>query len=581
MHRPRLVALPEHARLAPEPATPTSLLFVNATPIPAPERVPIARTETTRRDRAPWFVALAVLACGLLWIGSEGTYDGDERYYLDATLRMLASGDWWKPEFADGSARLNKPLLDYWLIGSSFQLFGVSLFAARLPFLIAGALVVALTGRLARELFPEEPRAPLLASAIAASNATLATLTVRCTPDILVVLSTTIAWIGLAELLVAERPRRRAAAWLWCGIGLAAAAKGGLAIVLVVTSVGLVVWRRRAGARRALVHAPAMLFAVSVAAVCLVPLWLVEEAPGGPSFVHDQVAGRIATSPLDIARNFLAYFVSLLRHHLPWVLAPVLLFIGGRDALRSIWLRDRRGIVAVLLFTLAVFVVFASSNTHRARYLAPTYPALACSLAVFALPLLEWKWTARVLRSLVVTVTLAAILVAALLARVDALSAVVVALTGIVLAVGMRRATRNHLGTLFALAMSAVLLVVVPAIRDAFRSNYYALAADSERLDATWGFDPSTPNLVRVLSAGRLDPRPWPKQPSDADFDSTGVVLVMGSTAEELAQRGWRLDPCGFRARRMRAGDVPHLLRESDPRAWFAAQGQPVYRASR
>ena len=90
---------------------------------------------------APWLLALMTLGVGLVWLGSEGTYNGDERYYTDAVLRMRASGDWWRPAFADGSPRLNKPLLIYWLMGASMQVFGASLFSARLPFLIAGALL--------------------------------------------------------------------------------------------------------------------------------------------------------------------------------------------------------------------------------------------------------------------------------------------------------------------------------------------------------------------------------------------------------------------------------------------------------
>lgn len=575
------MARPLHTRRAPERAAPTSTLLVYATSIPAPERERFVRTELTRREWAPWLLAAAVLACGLLWLGSEGTYDGDERYYTDATLRMWASGDWWRPEFADGSARLNKPLLDYWLIGASFQVFGASLFAARLPFLIAGVLVIGLTGRLARVLFPAEPRAALLASAIAASNVTLAALTVRCTPDILLVLATTIAWVGLAELLVAEHPRRTAAVWLWSGIGLAAAAKGGLAIVLVVFAVTLVVCKRGARGRRQLVNAPSMLFAVALAAVCIAPLWLTDVHAAGVSFVHDQVGSRIASSPLSVVRNVLEYCGSLFRHHLPWIVAPAILFFFARDSLRNAWSSHRRGIVPVLLFGLVLVVVFGSANTHRARYLAPAYPALACVFAVFVLPMVELAFTARALRVLVTVAGALAVLVAGILLRIDARSAVLVALVGASLAVGARKSVRTQLGTALALAIAAVLFVVVPAIRHAFRSDYYALAAQSEHVDATWGFDASTPNVLRILSGGRLDPRPWPNQPSSAEIDSASAVLTMGPTSEQLAAHGWRLDPCGFRARRMRAGDVIHLLLESDPRAWFAAQGVPVFLARR
>ncbi len=515
-----------------------------------------------------------------MWLGSEGTYHGDERFYTDAVLRMLASGDWLRPEYADGTARLNKPLLVYWLMGASMKLFGANLFAARLPFLIAGALLVPVTARLARALFPSHPRAPWLATLIAASNTSLVTLAVRCTPDILLALAVAIAWIGLAELLVAERPARSCAPWLWGGIGLAAASKGSLALVLLIFALVAIAAKRRS-AWRGLLHAPSLVLGFGVAAASLSPLWLIEDPNAGASFVKDQVSTRIANSPLEALELAGAYVGSTARHFLPWLLAPLLALFVARPALRETLRTQRRGLALAGLFAAALWIVFASANLHRGRYLSPAYPTLACAVAVLVLETQHLRAVRGGLRALTVSIALVSALLAAALVRVDlaasASAAFVAALAGGLAWRGAADRRAEH----FALASGALLLLAAPGVRHAFRSDYWARAAAAERIDATWGFDLSTPSVVRVLAEGRLDPRAWPAAPDEADFERASVVLAMGPAIAEFERRGWRLEECGFRAKRVKAGDVRPLLGADDPLGWFAAQGERVVLAHR
>ena len=80
-------------------------------------------------------------------------YHGDERYYTDAAITMVQSGDYLTPRYADGTERFKKPLLTYWILCASYKLFGISVFSSRLPFLLAGCGVLWLTWRLGRTLF--------------------------------------------------------------------------------------------------------------------------------------------------------------------------------------------------------------------------------------------------------------------------------------------------------------------------------------------------------------------------------------------------------------------------------------------
>lgn len=532
---------------------------------------------------ATWGLALAFAVCGAAWLGSEGTYHGDERFYTDSVLRMLAGGDWLRPEYADGSARLNKPLLVYWLMGASMKLLGANLFAARLPFLLAGAALIPLTARLARALFPRTRGVALLAAALFASNSSILTLAVRCTPDILLVAAVAVAWIGLAELLVAQREPRACAWWLWGGIGLAAASKGSLAIVLALFAVAAVTLVAR-GAWRRLLHLPALALAVAVAGVSLAPLWLASDPRAGASFVEDQVASRLAASPLEALALAADYAGSTARHFAPWVLAPLLLWRRRRASSSENGASDpqeRRALSLALYFAVTLWVVFSAANLHRGRYLAPCYPVLACALSAWVVRLGAHRAFGGLLRALTWLGGAVCALLAIALFRVDlaaCASAALVAAVSIALARG-RDPQRRPLE--FALASFALLALAAPALRATFCSDYYRQAARLERLDATWGFDPSTPALVRVLSGGRLDPQPWPEAPDEQRRERDESVLVLAERAAELERDGWRLTRCGFRARRLKARDVLPLLRAEDPLEWFAAEGAAVFVAER
>jgi len=520
---------------------------------------------------AVWFVL------GALWLGSEGAYHGDERFYTDAVLRMRASSDWLTPEYADGTIRLNKPLLSYWMIGATFELLGVNLFAARLPFLAAGALVLLVTARLARALFPQQPAAPLLAAAIAAANGSLFTLASRSTPDIVLVLGVACALVGLAELLVLRRNGQTCAPWLWGGVALAAAAKGSLALV-VLGFVLVALARARRDAWRDVLHVPSVLAALLFAAASLAPLWLADAPAAGSSFVADQVATRLASSPLEVAQRLGEYLASTARHLLPWSFGLLVTAFVARGALAAAWREHALALKLVLAFSAVVLAVFAAANLHRGRYLAPLYPAHSAAIAGLLLAGASAPWFQRVLRIGGWAACWLALAAAVALVRVDAWAAASCA-AAFVVALGALRRSAPEIG--FALAGAAVLLAVVPAVRATAVGDAWRLAATAERLDATIGFDPSTPNLVRVLSAGRLDPRPLDAVEAAASLEPGAVVLATERVARELTSQGWRSEPCGALARRLRGEDVWSVLSADDPRVTLRQLGEPVYLARR
>ena len=102
----------------------------------------LATTATQQRDgsMAGWLAPLALFAaaCLLYSINLGRMAHPDEFHHILAAQGLLATGE---PRIAEGV--YTRVYLQTWLVAKSFSLFGDSLAAARVPSLIATALLVA------------------------------------------------------------------------------------------------------------------------------------------------------------------------------------------------------------------------------------------------------------------------------------------------------------------------------------------------------------------------------------------------------------------------------------------------------
>ena len=148
-------------------------------------------------------------------------------------LKWFAPATILTPRYADGSVRFRKPIVTYWVLVASYTTMGIGLVASRLPFLLAGCIVLWVTYRIGRSATGDS-HTGVAAAAILASNIEFMESATKSTPDMLQCLFLTVSIWGATEIIFQQRRESRWYALLYVGAGLAIATKGLLAVMLML-----------------------------------------------------------------------------------------------------------------------------------------------------------------------------------------------------------------------------------------------------------------------------------------------------------------------------------------------------------
>jgi 4-amino-4-deoxy-L-arabinose transferase-like glycosyltransferase len=107
--------------------------------------------------RNPILISLiVVLAYGVTLCGAIIPLTGDQKVYLSIALEMLQRGNWVVPTLF-GDPNFLKPPLQYWATLMGWKLFGISLFGAFIPSVLALAGSAFFTIKIARKLDLQRP----------------------------------------------------------------------------------------------------------------------------------------------------------------------------------------------------------------------------------------------------------------------------------------------------------------------------------------------------------------------------------------------------------------------------------------
>jgi 4-amino-4-deoxy-L-arabinose transferase-like glycosyltransferase len=466
-------------------------------------------------------LVLLVFAAGTAMVlPLASRFRGDERFYTNAAIRMIRTGQYLIPRYETGRLRFQKPILTYWALVASYRVFGVRLFSSRLPQWLAGVGCLALTFLIARRLLGDA-RAAVLAAAIMAMDLDVLKLSVRATPDMLLCAFLSVSLAGFISLAFERRLRALHYACFYVGAGLAVATKGALALVLVAACFGFVAWRgRRLGVRcRDLVHWPSILAGLAVAGFWFAAVAGRHGTGALAIFWGDQVGARLDhESKLHILENIAKYPPAVALQFWPWVLLIVLGLFRTRGPLRRFWARQGEKVRFVALVYLVLLAVFGVADMFRARYFLPCYPLLASLSAGVLVAMSEPGAKARVLLGgacgalMGAVAVLGAVLVVAgapVHWRLAACGGVVAAVAGLLALDAHRRPVRVRMVWL-ALSLLVFSLANEVLARPVFvRSPAHGLVARIRRLGgppyrvAAVGLQPAHVAQMRIYSGGR------------------------------------------------------------------------------
>src|SRR5581483_3358339 len=111
---------------------------------------PVALHRETTKNLAILILFSATLL--LTGISRSGLWDRDETEYAQATIEMKQKDAWLVPTLS-GQPFLEKPIVLYWIVRSSYGLLGVNEFSSRLPSALFGVAVCVVTYFLAETLW--------------------------------------------------------------------------------------------------------------------------------------------------------------------------------------------------------------------------------------------------------------------------------------------------------------------------------------------------------------------------------------------------------------------------------------------
>ena len=348
-----------------------------------------SHTNPRRSDsRLLWIAIAAALAVRILLIGMLPLVDPTESRYAEIARQMFVLGDWVTPWIAPGQPFWGKPPLTFWMTLGSFQLFGVSDFAARLPHLLGGGVVAWLAwGWLAMRSRREADLAvALLAGSLlffVSAGAVMTDITLA------IGLMATMRGFWLALHGPPER-RGREQFLMFAGLGIGLLSKGPIALM---AGAPFAIWAVTSGQLTRVLREIRWVAGGLAVLACVVPWYLVAEArtPGfleyfivgehWQRFFESDWPGDLYGHTHSFPRGSIWPFAVLA--FLPWSFVLPVIAWRRRRAGKSVAAEDRSLNLYLWAWALVPGVVFTLSGNILWTYVLPAIPALAMLAAMF------------------------------------------------------------------------------------------------------------------------------------------------------------------------------------------------------
>jgi 4-amino-4-deoxy-L-arabinose transferase-like glycosyltransferase len=331
-------------------------------------------------------------------------FKGDENFYLESTQEMLETGDLITPRYM-GRERFEKPILFYWIILSSFKVFGVSWFTARLPSILFGGFSALLIFAIANLLFKDK-RIGLFAALFSATTGLFYRYARLAVPDMSLIFFITLALYYFVRLYK-DRQESKAALLFFVAIALAFLVKGpvGSIIPLLIAVIFCVIKRERP------IGLGTLSIGIAVFVLMIVPwFYFIYKIHGGAYISHiwnREILQRLGSgyNSAFITKYFKGlffYVCAFIYSFIPYSFFVPVGFINSFSLLSKRFSSNRhRGSendahLFLVLWIAVIFFFFTFVAEKRAWYLLPLSPPVSILTgAVFARAISEKEFFSK------------------------------------------------------------------------------------------------------------------------------------------------------------------------------------------
>ncbi|NQT07336.1 MAG: glycosyltransferase family 39 protein [Candidatus Omnitrophica bacterium] len=322
-------------------------------------------------------LAFILFAIGTAYLGYSSP---DEKRYAQSAQEMVEGGDWITPHY-HGRPRFQKPILFYWLAAFSSSILGGGWFAARLPSIFFGAMMVFLVYLLGRDLYNR--RTGLFSAAFLSISTLFFAYTRLCTPDMTLLFFITLSIYIFCRLYFLNLSGANGLLF-FLALALAALTKGfaGILIPLFIIGVFSAIFKKPGLIRRLNIPAGLILF-LFVISPWFIAMYKIHGAAYIDHIWRVETLGRLsgqggANMLLGVIKGIARYLIMTILLFLP---TTAFLPWATRHIAKE---RREANTAFIILWALTVVLFFSLFGTRKAHYLLPIAPPLSLMIGIFA-----------------------------------------------------------------------------------------------------------------------------------------------------------------------------------------------------